>query len=415
VKVSVTAKSLGWLRSLARVGALAGARPALGVLVAGGDGSQNSTPPANFNYWNNIGLMFGTGIYLGDRWVLTAKHVQGGVDSGYTFVVPGLNNGADAVFNAANASQRFLHLPDGSGTVSDLAVFRLQDDPLLNNLPQVQFGAAPAIGTSVTAYGSGYNRDATLRTWRLTNPTNGLPPDPSHPENMVWTDVTGKAVPPNALTKQGYTYGSTGRAKRWGNNVTIAMPNGQTTQEGDSTILFGTRFDSAEGDSQVVPFDSGGPVFVGNRLVGLTLLAGTFQNETNAALGQPANTAVFGNEAYYANLADYVDEVASITHLRPSADGDANLDGLVNAADFKVLYKNLDAGTKWTQGDFNLDGVVNYADFQIFELSFGRANTAAVAAAEGFDVGSIGGTSVPEPAGLGAAAVVALLAMRRRH
>jgi hypothetical protein len=217
---------------------------------------------------------------------------------------------------------------------------------------------------------------------------------------MVWTDVTGKAISPNSVTYSGYLYGS-GRSKRWGTNVTVDQGGGQATQVGDNTNLFGTRFDPIDGESQLVPYDSGGTVFVNNRLVGLNLLTGTFSNQTDSSLGQPANTAVFKDESYYANLADYVDDIARITHVRPSVDGDANLDGLVNTSDFKLLYKNLETGTKWTQGDFNLDGVVNFEDFQIFERSFGQANTAAALSAEGVDPSSLTGTHAPEPGALG--------------
>ena len=395
------AKAATLLRSAALAGALILSRGALAVIVAGGDGTQNTAAPANLSYWNNIGLMpFGTGIYLGGDWVLTAEHVQGGNNDGYAFVLPDLNGGAGATFFPVSASQ--VQVPQAGGGGADLSLFRLRDDPLLHTLPRVQFGQTPAIGTSVTVVGSGLNRDTTLHTWKLSNPNPVLPVDPSHPENMVWTDVTGKPIAPNSVTFSGYLYGS-GRSKRWGTNVTIDQGGGQPTQVGDNTNLFGTRFDSVDADSQLAPYDSGGSVFVNNRLVGLNLLNGTFSNEKNAALGQPADTAVFKDESYYANLADYVDDIARITQLHPSVDGDANLDGLVNASDFKLLYKNLETGTKWSQGDFNLDGQVNFEDFQIFERSFGLANTAAALAAEGVDPGSITGTQAPEP---GALAVV---------
>src|SRR3954451_13707490 len=85
--------------------AVLGAGSAWGTIVGDLDGGQNTSSPANFSYWNNIGYVpfgatgvGGSGMYLGGDWVLTAAHVQGGSNGGYTFVIPKLNGGADGVF-----------------------------------------------------------------------------------------------------------------------------------------------------------------------------------------------------------------------------------------------------------------------------------------------------------------------------
>lgn len=53
--------------------------------------------------------------------------------------------------------------------------------------------------------------------------------------------------------------------------------------------------------------------------------------------------------------------------------GDLNADGIVDTADFAILYRNIDKTAKgYLDGDLNGDGKVSFADFQIFELAFGN-------------------------------------------
>ena len=87
---------------------------------------------------------------------------------------------------------------------------------------------------------------------------------------------------------------------------------------------------------------------------------------------------------------------ALISMILPA--GDANLDGIVDYADFQTLEANYgDTNAYWEQGDFNDDGTVNWQDLNIlrqnldpagFTLSqfaqhalFGRARTPSIPAA----------------------------------
>jgi len=83
--------------------------------------------------------------------------------------------------------------------------------------------------------------------------------------------------------------------------------------------------------------------------------------------------------------------------------GDANLDGLIDAADYMTLKQNF-AGPRtvtWTSGDFDFDGAVTWRDLSALE-----ANIVAVAPTQP--------AQLPEPTALALVAGGGLAAMRRR-
>jgi len=319
-------------------------------------------------------------------------------------VIPGLDSGQNASFSSQPGVWTSLHLPDGSG--SDLTLMKLNDDPRLQALPVVRFGTTPPVGTNLTIVGAGWNRLPDPHRWSLDNPND--------PANAKWTDVTGLPRPAQAA---GYLYDPAHFAKRWGTNATVALTGGTPTEDvtsnGTVTRMFATVFDAnTTNEAQLVNGDSGGGVFVNNRLVGINLLKADFSHEGDNpnGLGQPANTAVFGNASYYGDVFTYVDQIASITQVHPGLDGDANLDGVVDFADFKLLYDHLNTGTGWTTGDFNLDGRVNFADYQILERNYGKSD-GTVAGADFTPLPDV--AAVPEPGGMALLAGAVALGLRR--
>jgi autotransporter-associated beta strand protein len=103
--------------------------------------------------------------------------------------------------------------------------------------------------------------------------------------------------------------------------------------------------------------------------------------------------------------------------------GDANLDGLVNSADFNILAANFNQSiTGWDQGDFNYDGLVNSADFNALAANFnqgvsGAATAGDVAALDAFAAAnglSLPTSIVPEPASAALLLVGAASLLSRR-
>ena len=85
--------------------------------------------------------------------------------------------------------------------------------------------------------------------------------------------------------------------------------------------------------------------------------------------------------------------------------GDANLDRVVNLADYTILSGNFgNGGVGWAQGDFTGDGRVNLADYTVMQQNWGFGSGGNVAALP----------SIPEPAAAAAIAFAGGLLLRRR-
>ena len=140
------------------------------------------------------------------------------------------------------------------------------------------------------------------------------------------------------------------------------------------------------------------------------LAVGVIQNVAAAAGGSTSLYTTFDGQTVAAT-----DVIARLTYY-----GDANLDGMVNAADFT----RLDAGavlrlTGWQNGDFNYDGVVDGSDYALADNAFNRqaggvsSPTSMVAASTAVVAGPA--AAVPEPGPLGLLAAGGLLVTRGRR
>ncbi len=250
------------------------------VLIATGDGSGNTTPPAADPGFDNVGRVSGlSGVYLRNGWVLTADHVAPGA-----FRLAGVSYpqipGSSVSFENTN------------GTSADLRVFKILGRPPVLDL--LIADEAPSVGQLVTLVGNGRERGSEI-DWM---------------GNIGWTwEVT--------------------TSTRWGTNRIEGIDEWRL-----DTRSFSFVFDelanpaSGEHEADVIEGDSGGGVFVGAgpgaRLIGILFARSSFE-------GQPEETSVYGNLGVAADVFAYRDAILDVIDRPGCSDGlDDDLDGLID-------------------------------------------------------------------------------------
>ena len=258
------------------------------VVIASGDGSGNTTAPADDPGFDSVGRIGSGGtVYVGNRWILTVAHLSIDPSGFATF--------AGSNYDLVVGSEVRLSNPSGSGLsgVVDLRMYRLDSEP---GVAAVTIGsAAPSSGTDVVMIGRGNTRETGTTFWDVDTA-----PDPD-----VWTEVT----PPPPADREGFKTDFP-RTMRWGENE-IDTTNLVVNAGFGDTASFNTVFDAGgmTHEAQAVAGDSGGGVFAKNgiswELIGMMHTVSTFS-------GQPGNTAVYGNTTNAADLAFYRGEILAI-------------------------------------------------------------------------------------------------------
>jgi len=276
----------------------------MAVIVAGGDGTQNTTAPSGGQGWDYVGRITSvngapSGVtYISNNWFITANHIK--VQDNPTGVILG------GVTYSIDPNS-WTRLQNSEGGDADLIMCRVVGGTVGLSGLTVRTSAT-SNGSGLTMIGNGRNRESSETHWNVDTQTDPL----------TWTEVS--TPPPSDLS--GYKWAVTGSTKRWGTNTKEADA-GLVTTSGGRTDLFYTDFDSNTGQAQGATYDSGGGVFYKNggnwELAGIMIATGGYTD-------QPAGTSVYGNRTYMADIRYYAAQINSIA-LIEDIDGDGIPDG----------------------------------------------------------------------------------------
>jgi hypothetical protein len=238
-----------------------------------------SAPPDDPG-WNRVGKVGtgpGSGVYLGQGWVLTASHVGAG-----DFTVNG------QTYLAKQGSLERLKNADDS--LADLIVYELQTSP---NLGDVRISSSrPTASSWVTMIGYGLEQQSDM---------------------MFWDAAWGVLPSPSGASYSGYQLGAD-YTKQWGENFVLAG-NGVINIGFGDVASYATRFWDDVGNTtfaQAVPGDSGGAVFYKNG--SLWELAGIMHATSSAHPNQDKWTTVaYGQYTFIADLSVYRSQIVTIT------------------------------------------------------------------------------------------------------
>jgi hypothetical protein len=225
-----------------------------------------ATPSSSFPYWGNVGMVgMGTGVYLGDGWVLTSTHVG---------CLPfKLSDGT--IYRPLKGTWNVLSNSDG--TRSDIAVFRVDigdKQSSIRKLPDVVVNdKALAANSPVVLIGTGF------------------------------VEVESK----NEASE--VSFGShirSVRRKRWAMaSLDQALKAPAATAGGLRTRSFATSFCKRPFAGQAAEGDSGGPAFVYDALDKRWELAGCI-----FAVSQLSTFVPYGARTYVGDLTAYRNQIA---------------------------------------------------------------------------------------------------------
>lgn len=253
------------------------ASPAAAVLIDSGDGTGNTTAPADDPGFIHIGKRSQfSAVYVGNGWVLTANHTGVGA----------VEIDGTSYPDVAGSKVRF----DDGGVAADLMAFQIDPYPALPILPINAI--ADLTGESVIMAGNGNDRGAAVT---------------------------------ECSSIDGYAW-SGSKSIRWGTNTVGSYITAL------STNALVTTFDQGGSahEAQNVNGDSGGALFFKNgtdwELAGILFALGAFGC-------QSPSTSLYGNQSYSVDLATYRSQIIATVRPECSDEVDNDGDGLIDFPD----------------------------------------------------------------------------------
>lgn len=358
--------TLGCGLALAAVSSIAPSASA--IIIAGGGTNPaplNDTAPLSDPGWDRVGRVGsnGTGVYLGNGYVLTTQHVSGK----NTLTIGG------TTYNRLSTDTGYVLTNDNPGLTAqtDLHLFRVAvpEGTGLHGLDPLAIAETSYAGTNQvgTVIGTGRTQLEQVRV------------------------VFG--------SNQGFNVGDdTSREKRW---ALMEAGTGSTIESfARDVVAFRSTFTNNLNDGAATQRDSGSGVFFdtgsGFELGGMVFGIAVFN-------GQPADTAWFNNLTHIADLSEYRDQIQAYN-------GDLTGDMQVDDADLALVLGRFGRGVQqghYELGDGTGDGLVGIDDLNLVLRNWNAASPPpsleqALA-------------SVPEPGSLGLLAVGGLALLRRRR
>ena len=211
-KTQLMMKQLGLTLLIAVVSASA----SLAVVIQEGDGKGNTTAPEDDPGFANVGLRgAGSAVYLGNRWVITAKHVG-----------PGPVVFGDTTFDHVPGEVHRLRNPNGLSEFADIVLMRLAEEP---DLPSLRLGCRTAgFGQEATLVGYGHDRELELTHWTVQIVDGKL--------NDIWTEVATESEADHSGFET-----TESRSLRWGDSLVTQVGFDANTGSGD-VLSFQTSF-----------------------------------------------------------------------------------------------------------------------------------------------------------------------------